>query len=575
MSSGPGTLERYELLASAIAGRSVRLATTAANEAAWTDGTTIFVDPSLGRGERLCRVAVQASLLGAGSLEPAVVDRLARSTRLTQRYLALEGHRALAALEPLLPASVRALIDLDVARTSDSAARSLSIATSNRRIGDPPAAFGSIRPRQLRQRAEPRGQQDPMSAHQPRSAARQLLAELDDDQEDPRPGVDLVSSPVGGGGGLGRLLKRLFRDTRSSTGGPPGADAATHWSRRGAAALRPAASTLALPPAPPSGEAIPSRGATYPEWDVHRRRYRPDWCTVTEIQPETADAATFVATGVAALRKPLARLGNARQLRDRQLQGTDIDIDAAVEAHVATVAGSVPGEDVYLDMVRSRRDLGVLLLLDVSGSAGEPSAAGGTVHDHQRAAAAALATALHDLGDRVALYAFRSQGRSAVHVTPVKRFDDRFDALVLQRLAGCKPGAYTRVGAAIRHGTAVLARDAGVSRRLLVVLSDGFAYDHGYEGAYGEADARRALSEARRLGTGCVCLSVGAATDAAALRRVFGTAAHAGVTRADQLPRVVAPLLRFALAAAEAQQRKSQHTTRTKERLEMEGRNIA
>jgi nitric oxide reductase activation protein len=228
-----------------------------------------------------------------------------------------------------------------------------------------------------------------------------------------------------------------------------------------------------------------------------------------------------------------------------------------------------------LDLVRCRRDLAVLLLLDVSGSAGEQSPTGGTVHEHQRAAAAALATALYDLGDRVALFAFRSQGRSAVQVTPVKRFDDPLDALVLRRLAGCESGAYTRLGAAIRHGTAVLTRDAGTSRRVLLVLSDGFAYDHAYEGAYGEADARRALSEARRLGTGCVCLSVGAATDAAALRRVFGTAAHAGVARPDQLPRVLGPLLHFALAAAEAQQRKAQHTTRTKERLMMENRRSA
>jgi nitric oxide reductase activation protein len=320
---------------------------------------------------------------------------------------------------------------------------------------------------------------------------------------------------------------------------------------------------------------VPNRGAIYPEWDVHRRRYKADWCTVTEVEPKSGDAATVTPPLVHALRRPLARLGTALQLRDRQLQGTDIDIDAAVEAHVETKAGSPPAEAVYLDLVRCRRDLAVLLLLDVSGSAGEPSPTGGTVHEHQRAAAAALATALYDLGDRVALYAFRSQGRSSVQLVPVKRFDDRLDALVMRRLAGCEPGAYTRLGAAIRHGTAVLTRDAGTSRRVLVVLSDGFAYDHGYEGAYGEADARRALSEARRLGTGCVCLSVGAATEAAALRRVFGTAAHAGVARLDQLPNVLAPLLRFALTAAEAQQRKAQHTTRTKERLEMDGRRSA
>src|SRR4029453_16797325 len=131
--------------------------------------------------------------------------------------------------------------------------------------------------------------------------------------------------------------------------------------------------------------------------------------------------------------------------------------------------------------------------------------------EHQRAAAAALAVALHDLGDRVALYAFRSQGRSAVHVVPVKRFRDDLDTHVMWRLGGLVPGAYTRLGAAIRHGASVLERDGGTSRRLLVVLSDGFAYDHGYEGRYGEADARRALAASRRGGGSDVpvCAAVG------------------------------------------------------------------
>jgi nitric oxide reductase activation protein len=260
----------------------------------------------------------------------------------------------------------------------------------------------------------------------------------------------------------------------------------------------------------------------------------------------------------------------AMERRDRQLQGIDVDIDAAVESRVDAKAGSAPEESVYIDLVRRRRDLAVLLLLDISGSAGEPSVVGGTVHEHQRAAAAALMTALHDLGDRVALYAFRSRGRTAVQVLAVKRFDDRLDAAAMLRLGGCTPGAYTRLGAAIRHGAAVLEREAGTSRRLLVVLSDGFAYDHGYEGTYGEADARRALGEARRRGNGCVCLSLGAATDPAALRRVFGTAAHAGVPRVEQLPDIVGPLFGFALRTAEAQRRVFQRKMRTQERLEIE-----
>jgi nitric oxide reductase activation protein len=322
--------------------------------------------------------------------------------------------------------------------------------------------------------------------------------------------------------------------------------------------------------AAPKGELANWGRTTYPEWDVFRRRYRPDWCTVVEEAP-APEAATLVPfPETLALRRALARLGLTMARRDRQLQGIDIDIDAAVASRVETIAGTTPEEGVYVDLVRQRRDLAVLLLLDVSGSAGEPSVVGGTVHQHQRAAAASLMTALHHLGDRVALYAFRSRGRTAVQVVPLKHFGDRLDAEVLRRLDGCVPGAYTRLGAAIRHGAAVLEREGGTSRRLLVVLSDGFAYDHGYEGEYGEADARRALAEARRRGTGCVCLSLGAATDPTALRRVFGTAAHASVPRVEGLPAVVGPLFRFALRSAGAQRRVFQRKERTRERLEIE-----
>jgi len=157
----------------------------------------------------------------------------------------------------------------------------------------------------------------------------------------------------------------------------------------------------------------------------------------------------------------------------------------------------------------------------------------------------------------VALYAYHSRGRSAVHLMPVKRFDDDLDTLAMRRLHGLAPGAYSRLGAAIRHGAAVLEQRGGTSRRLLVVLSDGLAYDHGYEPAYGAADARRALAEARRRGTGCLCLTIGASTDAETLRRVFGSAAHATIPRPEQLRHVVGPLFRAALRSADVRQRAS------------------
>ena len=571
----PGDVSRFELLASAIAGRTVTIEATDHKEGVWTDGATIFVDREAPKTTHLQSVVVQAALLGAGSFDEEVLGRLARSAKLCRRYLSVEGHRALAALEPMLPPSTRRLCTPAIATLSTSPLHSLDIASGSQVLAEPPEAFGMIRPRLVRRRTDTAGSDSALAPFQPRSQGRELLGELDDEVENPFEGPDFVSSPIGGGGAIGRLLKGLFRSGRSSVSGPPGADTPTHRSSRGTRVSRNVGLARATLPDAAFGDAFAPRGVVYPEWDEHHGRYRPDWCTVTPVDPPPTAKITFTLPDATGIRRSLSHIGVALERRHRQLQGIDIDLDAVVESRVQAMSGSVPEEAVYLDLVRGRRDLGVLVLLDVSGSSGEPSAGGGTVHEHQRKAAASLTVALEELGDRVALYAFRSQGRSAVQVERMKRFEDRMDAAVLRRLSASDPGAYTRLGAAIRHGTWLLARESGVSRRLLVVLSDGFAYDHGYEGSYGEADARRALSEARRLGTGCVCLSIGASTEVAKLSRVFGTAAHASVARFEDLPRVIAPLFRFALRSAEAQQRKSQHATRANKRLALEVRSVA
>jgi nitric oxide reductase NorD protein len=510
-------------------------------------------------------------LVGAGSLDGDVLATLRGHRRLARRYLAVEGHRALQVHSFLLPPAARRLIDRDVADRTDSPWRSLAIATSGEVVDEPPDLFGMIVPSRVRTKAAAQREPGSVPPHGPSRSGPARLAELEGDDGDEDPALDLLSSPVGGGGGLGRLVKRMFGDGRSSGNGPPGADAPTHW-RRGSRP-GPAVTTSALAASIPGGP-LPgdSTGWRYPEWDVRHRRYRHDWCTVTEIVPAADVSAPLVVLDPDRLRRPLARLGRELQRQRRQLQGDDIDIDAVVEARVALVAGSSIDEAVYLDGVRCRRDLSVLVLLDVSGSAGEPGDGGASVHELQRAGAGALVSALHELGDRTACLGFRSQGRHAVHMIAVKRFDEGLDALVAQRLGGLAPGAYTRLGAAVRHATSVLERQAGTARRLLVVLSDGFAYDHGYERAYGEADARRALVEARRRGVGCVCLSIGAPTEPAALGRIFGAAAHGSVRRPEQLAAVVGPLFASALRSAELHRTMAQRRVRTRDLLQIERR---
>jgi nitric oxide reductase NorD protein len=553
-------LQALGMFASALAGRPVAVAPLDAGEPSWTDGQIVFIDPSARPRANLESVAVHASLIAADSLAPDVVGALVRHPRVARRYLAVEGHRALAAIGDLLPGVLNALADPEMASRSESPASSLSIASGKDVLDDPPAAFGVIRAKKVvaaNGRAATQVENE-SAGHIPRRESKDALEELDDGEVDDTDDPDLFTSPVGGGGFIGKWMKKFLSSARKSGGsggGPPGADSPTHRTNsanRGAYAV----SSTATVNTEEAGD-FPPDGFTYPEWDANRKKYRPDWCTVHEVEPRIKASATQSIDDAIAVRRPLARLGMGLHRRHRQSQGDDIDIDAAVEARVEVKAGSVPDEAVYLDSLRRRRDLSVLLLLDVSGSTAEPGTVGRTVHQQQRAAIANLTVALHDLGDRVALYAYYSQGRAAVSMVPVKRFDDHLDARMIRRLNSLEPGAYSRLGAAIRHGSAVLEARGGTSRRLLVVVSDGLAYDHGYERAYGAADARRALTEARRRGTGCVCLTVGAGTDVASLQKVFGSAAHATIARPELLTGVVGPLFRSALRAAEVRRRVS------------------
>jgi nitric oxide reductase NorD protein len=553
-------LQALGMLASALAGRAVAVAPLAPGEPSWTDGQTVYVDPEAGPQANLESAAVHASLIAAGSLDSEVMGSLVRHPRIAHRYLAIEGHRALAVNSQLLPGVLAHLVDPQSAARSDAPKASLAVASGKVAIDKPPRVFGVIRAKKVigtNARATP--QVDGESAgHIPRRDTAEPLEDLDDDNVDDTDDPDLFSSPVGGGGPIGKWLKKMLSSARksgSSGGGPPGADAPTHRTNSGNRGAFSVTSTAAI-----TSEEIADvkhEGVKYPEWDANRKSYRPDWCTVREVDPKVKASAPQAIDGAIGVRRPLARLGMGLHRRHRQSQGDDIDIDAAVEARVEVMAGSAPDEAVYLDSLRRRRDLSVLLLLDVSGSAAEPGTVGRTVHQQQRAAVGDLTVALNDLGDRVALYAYYSHGRTAVTMMPVKRFDDHLDARVMRRLNSLEPGAYSRLGAAIRHGSSVLEDRGGTSRRLLVVLSDGLAYDHGYERAYGAADARRALTEARHRGTGCVCLTVGAGTDAAVLRKVFGSAAHATIGRPEQLGTVIGPMFRSALRSAEVRRRVS------------------
>lgn len=551
----PGALAGLSMLASALAGRELRVDFAAPEQPAWTDGKVIYIADTINRPLQTAQTCVQAALLAAGSLDRTIIKHLTRKPALTQRYLAVETERAIALQTSLLPLSALSLLPLKKIYATTTASESLQLARSKHAITQPDEIMGMIRPRELHCAQQQEGGSAASSQHMPRRQSKKPLSELSDQSNEDEDADTDSSSPVGGGGGIGKLLQKMFSMVRNvKGGGSPGADAATHWSRGGtrarARAVQSSASTETVADVL-SGHAQIS----YPEWNVHDRCYRLDWCTVHELAPAIDAQASVDWLEGYGLRKPITRLSMGLDRFHRQRQGDDIDIDALIECRVGRSAGAAPDDDCYVESQRHRRDLSVMVLLDISGSVTQASVSGPSVHELQRSVSAALITVLYEVGDRVALYAFHSQGRAAVHLIPIKRFDENLDSKIMNRLYSLKPGAYSRLGAAIRHGASEIIERGSTSRKLLVVLSDGLAYDHGYEPHYAAADVRKALAEARRDGVGCLCLSVGADTETEVLRRVFGSAAHAILPNPNQLGREIGPLFRAALQATESQRR--------------------
>jgi nitric oxide reductase activation protein len=81
-------------------------------------------------------------------------------------------------------------------------------------------------------------------------------------------------------------------------------------------------------------------------------------------------------------------------------------------------------------------------------------------------------------------------------------------------------------------------------------VTDGFAYDDGYEDHYAEADTVKALEEARNLGNACACVSIGTDKSDQALTRTFGNAAYIRCETLHELPRRLRKHLQSALNSA-------------------------
>jgi nitric oxide reductase NorD protein len=289
---------------------------------------------------------------------------------------------------------------------------------------------------------------------------------------------------------------------------------------------------------------------SYPEWDYTRQCYHRDHCRVIaqaateEGDDWRADAAAH--RRIRAVRRQFEALRPKREVFAAQSDGNDLDLSALVRSQTDRRAGGPGSDRVYLQARNVARDLAVVLLMDVSLST-DSWDVNRRVLDVEKEALIALIHGLAACGDDHAVYTFTSRKRSWVRVETVKGFDEPLDGRIERRIQALKPGYYTRIGAALRHVSAVLAERPN-RHRLVLVLTDGKPndLDH-YEGRYGVEDTRKAVREARQAGLAVFGVTVDKkARDY--FPYLFGRGAYAIVSRTERLPAALPAIYRQLLA---------------------------
>ncbi len=467
---------------------------------------------------------------------------------------------ALLAAPPLEPPAPFAHCDtplesLTWARSTGSA---MALLRGRYRGATPVALWGTIAPPRDAIPPAPESDESRRPTNSPRSHTmrrRPRVREASADESDPQPGIwivraddpqESVEDPVG--------LQRPVDQEKAPNAAELG-DALSDL--REARLVRTPdsphdvlASEEPVPRAPAersSGE--PQRFAiVYPEWDYRISSYNLDGAVVRELESGRSDSAwanrmlAERASLVRQVRRDFERLRPRREIVRRQHDGFDIDIDAWVTTAADVAAAGAPDERLYLSDRRLRRDAAIVLLVDVSASTDSWIAGVRRVIDVEREALLIVSEALAALGDPHGIYAFRAQGSRHVDLLRIKGFADPTGGTVTARIAGLEPDGYTRMGAAVRHATALLGRERA-RHRLLLLLSDGRPNDVDlYEGKYGLEDTRQAFAEARAQDVHPFCVTVDRDAPAYA-SHVFGRG-HAVLRDPALLPQVLIGVLR-------------------------------
>jgi nitric oxide reductase NorD protein len=289
----------------------------------------------------------------------------------------------------------------------------------------------------------------------------------------------------------------------------------------------------------------------YDEWDRELTDHRLGWCRVIEKKVKHGDRAFVDQTrerhkgAISSIRhqfqlmKPenLTRVAN-------EVDGEEFDLNAVIDYVIDRRADGQQSERIYTKRLRRRRDVAVSFLLDQSSSTARTigrhplqpyTRPGRRIIEIEKEGLVLMSEALEAVGDVYSINGFTSEGRRNVKFYVVKDFDEKYNDEVKRRIGGINYQNNTRLGAAIRHATAKLAKQ-DARTRLLIVLSDGRPYDHDYGDArYAREDTREALRQAKNQGITPFCITIDRESEAE-LRDLYGEVGYTIIDDVLSLP---------------------------------------
>jgi nitric oxide reductase activation protein len=284
----------------------------------------------------------------------------------------------------------------------------------------------------------------------------------------------------------------------------------------------------------------------YDEWSEPEGDYYADYCRVHEMVPDAPEQAPPIhaaESDVARVRRVFERLKPDVPFREKHLEDGDyIDTDMLVTYLVERHHEPSPRVMFYQRPRILRRDVALLILLDVSGSTGENTGRHQRFIDVQKRAAFILGEGLDSLGDRFSICGFSGNGRENCEYFVYKTFDEPWDETCRRRVTAAAPRSSTRIGAALRHSGYRL-EQIETRKRLIVLISDGRPMDSGYDPntRYAQYDVRMAYIENRRRDIHTFCISTNENT-VADMQIMFPDANFAILPHIRRLPKVLPQL---------------------------------